>query len=57
MYHIRFKKRVKLCQHYDGMQGDDSSAYMEVKTEAKLTMEGLKKKKGYTGWLITKTTK
>jgi hypothetical protein len=56
MYHIRFKKRIKLCKHYDGMKGDDSSAYTEVKTEAKLTREGLKKK-GYTGWLITKTTK
>jgi hypothetical protein len=39
------------------MRGDNnSSAYVEAKTEAKLTREGLKKK-GYTGWLITKTTK
>jgi hypothetical protein len=45
MYHIRFKKRVKLCKHYYGMKGDDSSAYMEVKTEAKVTREGLKKKR------------
>jgi hypothetical protein len=56
MYHIRFKKRAKLCKHYDGMKGDDSSADTEVKTEAKLMREGLKKK-GYTGWLIIKTTK
>jgi len=56
MYHIRFTKRVKLCKHYYGMTGDDSSAYMEVKTEAKLTGGG-PKKKGYTGWLIIKTTK
>lgn len=31
------------------MKGDDSSAYMEVKTEAKLTREGLKKKRSH--WL------
>jgi len=38
------------------MKGDDSSACMEVKTEAKVTREGLKKK-GCTGWLIIKNYK
>lgn len=30
------KKSVKLCKQYNGMKGDDNSASMEVKTEAKL---------------------